>query len=137
MAQNALPRCEPPAHFRDKHGKHWLEGPPNYHGGPAVQEKFDWSPDRGWYYRGAKDGDGTPEAFANLGWRYICPVPTPDEIAAQAEREARLVAALREIADMATVHKFNTATREFRHDDGSRFRAVARAALAAYDGEQG
>ena len=71
-------RCEPPEEFRWREGLHWIV---NHLG---VQEIQVWS-GLSWWSCGFK-----PERGVRVHeWRYLCPVPTPAEIAAKDAKIAR------------------------------------------------
>ena len=77
-------RCEPPEHLRCVVGLHILIDP---HGEPDAGK---WrGPDMEWWF-----GDHTSmtaQAAAELGWRYLSPIPSPDDLArlVEAAEEAR------------------------------------------------
>ena len=77
-------RCEPPEHLRCVVGLHILIDP---HGEPDAGK---WrGPDMEWWF-----GDHTSmtaQAAAELGWRYLSPIPPPDDLArlVEAAEEAR------------------------------------------------
>ena len=123
-------RCEPPEHLRDRDGWHWLE-----HNYREHRECVWWDGrTRGWFEK-KTDQTNSPELMGGWGWCYLCPAPTPAEIAAQAERDARLVAALRETAKQKLLSELDEEARTHADTDGAYDECVktARAALAAYE----
>jgi hypothetical protein len=70
-------RCETPEHLRSKSGWHWIHG--IYTDGPVF-----WSTSEGGEWRHlAINGAITPEQMAgDAACTYLCPVDTPDEVAA-------------------------------------------------------
>lgn len=86
-------RCEPPEELRGVDGWHQLEG----ENGVLYCAQWLSSRDGGiWWTTGSTMGSW-PESLANRGHRYLCPVPTPSDLAAAKEREAKLVEALKRI----------------------------------------
>jgi len=77
-------RCEPPEGLREPWSRHWVK--------PPAQAPFIaiWFWDK--WFNGGADGDPSPKGWAKSGYRYICPVPTPTEIAAKDAEIKRLQA---------------------------------------------
>lgn len=66
----AAPRCAPPTELADKHGWHWLRRVDGY------ESAAQWTGSQ-WRFKRR-----TPGGLANLGWHYVAPVATPEEVAA-------------------------------------------------------
>ena len=124
-------RCEPPEHLRDRDGWHWLDWPD--YGLVCLQ----WESLLQSFWFG--DQWANPKWFYERGYRYLCPAPTPAEIAAQAEREARLVAAADAAAKLFQWYA-DEHTAAGKTDKAKRNQDAAdslRAALAAYEEQKG
>ena len=85
-------KCEPPPELRCKDGWHWLEHDFNDH-----LECVWWDGKRQGWLEKKTCQTNSPGLMEGWGWRYLCPVPTPDEIKAQQAREAGMVSAIKSI----------------------------------------
>ena len=76
-------RCEPPPELRDRRGPHWLQ-----HGNEQPIQ-VPWTGSM-WQHEGRSFG-WSPESMTANGYRYRCPVLSPDDLAAlvRVSREMR------------------------------------------------